>query len=108
MAETQKKQGETESEVNEREVGRSTLDVRNRDDAPVYVKVSKPLGRGQDGYFKIDPGQTERWRRHVGYRVTIKIDFFGDGDADHSHDHRMGISSADNKFEINGGQFVQV
>jgi hypothetical protein len=90
------------------EFGRSTLDVHNRDDAPVWVKVSKTLGRGHDGYFRIEPGATERWRRHVGRRVTIKIDYFGDGDADESCDHTMGISSADNAFEINGGVFSRV
>jgi hypothetical protein len=88
--------------------GRSTLDVHNRDDSAVWVKVSKTLGRGQDGYFRIEPGATERWRRHVGYRVTIKIDYYGDGDADLSYDHKIGISSGENKFEVNGGAFSRV
>lgn len=90
------------------DLGRSTLDVHNRDDTAVWVKVSKTLGRGNDGYFRIEAGATERWRRHVGYRVTIKVDYFGDGDDDVSLDHVMGISSGGNKFEVNGGVFSRV
>lgn len=96
------------SEHDVREIGRSTLDVRNRDDIPIYVRVSKTLGRGQDGYFKIDPGQSERWARHVGRRVSIDVSLFGDDNIDATISHLMGISSGDNKFEMNGGRFRQV
>ncbi len=97
-----------ETNAETEDIGRSTLDVLNRDDVAVWVKVSKTLGRGNDGYFRIEPGATERWRRHVGYRATIKIDYYGDGDADVSYDHKIGISSGENKFEVNGGVFSRV
>ena len=95
-------------EESELEAARSTLDVVNRDGGPIYVKVSKTLGEGQDGYFKIEGGQSERWKRHIGRRVTIVVSYFGDDTIEASVDHDMEVSSGGNKFEMNGGDFHQI
>lgn len=43
-------------------------DIRGMLNVPVGV---------HDG-IRLEPGATERCRRHVGYRATIKIDYYSD------------------------------
>jgi hypothetical protein len=81
-------------------VPRQNLDIKNLDSETHRVKVSKTLGEGQDGWFDIPSGATERWKRHVGYGVTIVVSRLG---SEQSYTHTMGVSAHDNDYNINGG-----
>jgi|GEM_PF-6124280 len=81
-------------------VPRQNLDVKNLDTQTYWVKVSKTLGQGQDQYFAIEPGATERGKRHVAYKVTMTISTDGGG-ATGSIEHTMGPSAHDNDYNIN-------
>jgi len=78
------------------EIVRYPLRISNESGSAVLVSVSKTLSAGQDGDFSIPPGANEEWKRHVGYRVTIK---WHGSSGDGSVNHVMG--PVVNHFHIN-------
>ena len=97
---------------NAQNIPRSKLDVRNGDGQEegrsVWVKVSQTRNAGQYGYFEIPWGDTERWSRHVGHTCTISLSDIGpDGPVVQEVQHRMGLSSGDNKYRVHGSRLVQ-
>lgn len=52
---------------------KSRITVRNRSESTIYVKVSKACGTGQDGYWRIPPGQSESWSRCIYASVKITV-----------------------------------
>ncbi len=87
---------------------RSRITVTNKDGGTVWVKVSKACGAGQDGYWGIPPGGSEKWMRCVYHRVTIKASNIDHDDAGifASVDHTTAVSTNCNDYWIEGGRFV--
>jgi len=87
---------------------KSPIEIRNGSTEGIdyYVKISKACGEGQDGYWEIKPGKTERWMRCVYHRVTMKLATFADdaGIID-SYDHIVKYNGHCNTFDVGSGKF---
>ena len=73
-----------------------TISVKNKDDGPQNVKISKACGYGDDDYYTIEPEDTEKWSRCVTRRVTIRVEDGGSL----SYITAPGI----NDFKVDGGE----
>lgn len=82
---------------------KSGVDVTNRQDFSVRVKVTKTCGVGDDDWFTIQAGKTERWSRCVYRKITISLNSPRD-----SINHSVAVLTNGNAFEVNGGRLRQI
>jgi len=79
---------------------RQTLRIHNNGGATWDFWVSKTLGTGSDDWFTIQPGATEEWRRHVGYRVDIYYRRAGTTQVTGPHHKTINADAGKNRFTI--------
>ena len=82
-------------------ITKSTIKVKNVGESTAYVKVSKACGTGQDGYWKIKPGDSETWKRCISKRVNIKAsESRNDSDIFAAVEHTTNLSSGCNRYDV--------